>query len=127
MNKRKDMNVTNLLPMTELHMDSLTDTMHQVVIDIKQLNESIAMLTRGLENLDTKTQQSLDDAKKENYIRVGRVQKLLDNEVDLNIKRYKHWNTIQRRNKRFFTVLLINCILQAIFLLCLYYYVFWIQ
>lgn len=127
MNKRKEMNVTSLLPMTELHMDSLTDTMHQVGIDIKQLNESITMLTRGLENLDTKTQQSLDDAKKESYIRVGRVQKLLDNEVDLNIKRYKHWNTIQRRNKRFFTVLLINCILQAIFLLCLYYYVFWIQ
>lgn len=93
----------------------------------KQLNESIAMLTKGLENLDTKTQQSLDDAKKENYIRVGRVKKLLDNEVDLNIKWHKHWNTIQRRNKRFFTVLLINCILQAIFLLCLYYYVFWIQ
>ena len=127
MNKRKDMNVTNLLPMTELHMDSLTDTMHQVSIDIKQLNESIAMLTRGLENLDTKTQQSLDDAKKENYLRVNKVQRLLDNEVDLNVKRYKHWNTIQRRNKRFFTVLLINCILQAIFLLCLYYYVFWIQ
>lgn len=93
----------------------------------KQLNESIAMLTKGLENLDTKTQQSLDDVKKENYIRVSRVQKLLDNKVDLNIKWHKHWNTIQRRNKRFFTVLLINCILQAIFLLCLYYYVFWIQ
>ena len=127
MNKRKEMNVTSLLPMTELHMDSLTDIMHQVGIDIKQLNESIAMLTRGLENLDTKTQQSLDDAKKENYLRVNKVQRLLDNEVDLNVKRYKHWNTIQRRNKRFFTVLLINCILQCIFLLCLYYYVFWIQ
>lgn len=100
MNKHKDMNVTSLLPMTELHMDSLTDTMHQVGIDIKQLNESIAMLTRGLENLDTKTQQSLDDAKKENYLRVNKVQKLLDNEVDLNIKRYRHWDNVIRRMKR---------------------------